>query len=109
MYPIEIPIRWENCEKELSCAYVVNGEIKSVLLMEKEDAALNIAFAYSGEYPQMYPYLLGYAFHTAEKNYSLEETEITVTPLTEKSEKILTKIVPAAKKVYVIHAMKTFG
>lgn len=103
-YPIELPVPWKRYDDGLSCVYVAEGEISAVLLIQTTKENIHIAFAYAKDNYYIFPYMMGYSFEKACKQYQDHTVEVTVTALEENAENLILKLVPAAKNRKIIHA-----
>lgn len=104
---IELPIDWGNYDDDLSCVYSKGREIEGVFLLETDEQRINVAFAYAKNNPYVFSYMLIYSFMKAQEKYKGADSEVTVTVFEDITEKLLKKLVPDVKGMFMTHAQKT--
>lgn len=102
--PIELPIKWDKYDQELSKVYLENGEISAIVLIERKKEYLEVAFAYVDENLYVFPYMIGTVFVDARDKYLDTPQNILVTSLDDTVDKLLLHLIPSARKTMMYYA-----
>ena len=95
---VDLPIKRDAFEQEVSMVTMEDGRICDLVLMEKDDDGLSVAFAYSGNASGTVMIAFGAAMQAALKKHG-PEMRIMIPTVNDVSAGLVSKIVPDAKSL----------
>jgi len=95
--PIELPIDWQMYDNKLSTAYIKNGEIEGILLIERLGEAISLAFVYVN--PGLAAAMPAMLYRSGNLAITTlpPETKVSLAAISNASEKLTKKLFPNLK------------